>query len=91
VVAFSDGKPVSTFPENALVFAWSHFLTENRCPLFLKMLWRLSGDGELLLALRENDAADAKRGAQLLGRHDQRQRRASRAAFGHRFPNARGA
>jgi hypothetical protein len=34
---FFDGKPGATFPENAL-FAWSHFRTENRDPLFLKML-----------------------------------------------------
>jgi hypothetical protein len=33
----SDGKPGTAFPENAL-FALSHFRTENRGPLFLKML-----------------------------------------------------
>jgi len=51
LVAFSFGKPVSTFPENALErddfsFAhhhalalwWSMIFSENRCPLFGIML-----------------------------------------------------
>src|SRR6516162_8432118 len=43
VVAFSGGKPVSTFLENAPYLTWSHFLPENRCPLFRKMLHILRG------------------------------------------------
>jgi len=36
------GKPVSTFPEHALL-RWRMFVSENRCPLFRNMRGRLSG------------------------------------------------
>src|ERR1700724_2117758 len=49
MVAFSDGKPGATFPENALL-EWSHFRTENREPLFLKMLLKARAHRRLLLA-----------------------------------------
>jgi len=29
----------SESPNRLQVFVWSHFLTQNRCPLLLKVLW----------------------------------------------------